>query len=150
MRIPDARDEFFNIFFHRECLFFTYKNISRSFSDLIRSILLSISPSLPLCFYFRGFILSPFLSLVRSTIILMKIWWDIISPTDCPHYRTMPAGYAGISGIARSTFDLNSGRFLRGPFYPRRGDFSIPRGCVHSSFVSQSMVRDDPHLRARN
>ena len=54
-----------------------------------------------------------FLSLAHSSIILMKIWWDIISPTDCPHYWTMPASCASISGIVRSTFDLNSVRFLR-------------------------------------
>lgn len=108
----------------------------KSLSLLLRFDLshISFSLSLPLPFLSPFPFLSPIapslflfpqshplsLSLAHSTIILMKIWWDIISPTDCSHYRTMPAGCAGISGNARSTFDLNSGRFLQCRFTRRR------------------------------
>lgn len=52
----------------------------------------------------------------------------------------MPAGCAGISGITRCTFDLNSGRFPRYHFI--RGRLFHPAGVasIRSSFLSRWSV----------
>lgn len=55
----------------------------------------------------------------------------------------------GISGIARYTFDLNSGHFLHGPFYPR--EETLPsRGVtsIRSSFLSRWSVTSHIYVRA--